>query len=111
MLEQLIKTLTSNPVYLAGAVVLALIIVIGIVKKLVKLALVVVAIFILFIAYLVYTGQEVPTSFEDIKKTVQEEVIDPGKAMLKDKAEEAKDKAAEKVKEEVDKAVDDMHEK
>ncbi|MFH1851453.1 MAG: hypothetical protein ABIA75_03835 [Candidatus Neomarinimicrobiota bacterium] len=108
MIEQLIETLTSNPVYLAGAVVLALIIVIGIVKKLLKLALLVVALFVLFIGYLVYTGQEVPTSLEGIKKTVQEEVIDPGKEMLKDKAEEAKEKAAEKVKEEVDKAVDEV---
>ncbi len=108
MLEQLIETLTSNPVYLAGAVVLALIIVIGFVKKLVKLAVFVIAIFVLFIGYLVYTGQEVPTSIDDIKKTVQEEVIDPGKEMLKEKAEDAKEKAVEKVKEEVDKAVDDV---
>ncbi len=107
MIEQLIESLTSNPVYLAGAVVLALIIVIGIVKKLVKLALFVLALFILFIAYLVWTGQEVPTSMDDIQKTIQEEVIDPGKEMLKDKADEAKDKAVEKVKEEVDKAVDE----
>ena len=108
MLGQLIETLTSNPVYLAGAVVLALIIVIGLVKKLVKLAVFVIAIFVLFIGYLVYTGQEVPTSLDDIKKSVQEGVIDPGKEMLKEKAEEAKDKAAEKIKEEVDKAVDEV---
>ncbi len=107
MIEQFIETLTSNPVYLAAAVVLALVIVIGFVKKLVKLAVLVLALLVLFIGYLAWTGKEVPTSMEDIQKTIQEEVIDPGKEMLKDKAEEAKDKAVEKVKEEVDKAVDD----
>jgi uncharacterized membrane protein len=101
MIEQLIETLTSNPIYLGVAVVLSLIIVIGFVVKLVKLALVVVAVFILFLGYLVYTGQEVPTSIEEIRKTVQEEVIDPGKEMIKVISEVEAEKAKEKVKEEV----------
>ena len=45
-MENIIEAITSNPVYLAIAVVLAVVIVYGFVKKIIKLALVTVSVFI-----------------------------------------------------------------
>ncbi|MBT5096679.1 MAG: hypothetical protein HOM22_02595, partial [Candidatus Marinimicrobia bacterium] len=50
-MDQSIEMLVSNPVYMAVAVVLALIILFGVIKKLIKLVLVVAAILILWVAY------------------------------------------------------------
>ena len=54
-MENIIEAITSNPVYLAIAVALAVVIVYGFVKKIIKLALVTVSVFILYVAYLHYT--------------------------------------------------------
>ena len=56
-MENIIELITSNPVYLAIAVVLAIVIVYGFVKKIIKLALVTGAVFILYVAYLHYSGK------------------------------------------------------
>ena len=64
-MDQSIETLVSNPVYMAVAVVLALIILFGVIKKLIKLVMVVAAILILWVAYIVCTGDDV--SVESIK--------------------------------------------
>ena len=58
-MDQPIEILASNPVYMAVAVVLAIIILLGIIKKLIKLVMVVSAILVLGVAYMVYTRQEV----------------------------------------------------
>jgi ABC-type bacteriocin/lantibiotic exporter with double-glycine peptidase domain len=76
-MEQIIETLTSNPIYLVVAVVLALIILFGVVKKIFKLALIVLALLVLFVAYMVVTGKEVTV------KSVQEELQATGKKLGK----------------------------
>ena len=52
-MENIIEAITSNPVYLAIAVVLAVVIVYGFVKKIIKLALVTVSVFILYVPHTV----------------------------------------------------------
>lgn len=106
-MESLFQTFADNPVYLAIAVVLALVILFGVIKKLVKLALVVVAIFVLYIAYLVWTGQSVPTSFDDIQDSIQE-TVEKGKSRLRDAGDELQEKSKEAVKEKADKEVDKL---
>ena len=61
-METIIDQLAGNPVYLAVAVVLALIILFGVIKKLIKLVIIGAAIFVLYIAYMVWAGKEIPKS-------------------------------------------------
>ncbi|MCH7613998.1 MAG: hypothetical protein IIB45_11650 [Candidatus Marinimicrobia bacterium] len=68
-MDSIIQSLIDNPVYLAVAVVLALVILFGVVRKLVKLALVMAAVLIMYIAYLVYSGEDV--NIDRIKEGVQ----------------------------------------
>ena len=84
-MDQSIETLVSNPVYMAVAVVLALIILFGVIKKLIKLVMVVAAILILWVAYMVWAGDDV--SVESIKEGVQ-----TGVENVKEKVFETKEK-------------------
>ena len=84
-MDQSIETLVSNPVYMAVAVVLALIILFGVIKKLIKLVMVVAAILILWVAYMVWMGDDV--SVESIKEGVQ-----TGVENVKEKVFETKEK-------------------
>ncbi|MCH7764472.1 MAG: hypothetical protein IIB95_12170 [Candidatus Marinimicrobia bacterium] len=68
-MDSIIQSLIDNPVYLAVAVVLALVILFGVVRKLVKLALVMAAVLVMYIAYLVYSGEDV--NIDRIKEGVQ----------------------------------------
>ena len=73
-METIIDQLTGNPVYLAVAVVLALIILFGVIKKLIKLVIIGAAIFVLYIAYMIWTGKEIPKSLHDVQQTIQDTV-------------------------------------
>ena len=68
-MENLIETLSNEPIYLAIAVVFSIIILLGVLKKLLKIVLVFSALFILWIAYSVWSGKEV--SLDDIKENLQ----------------------------------------
>lgn len=95
MFDGWIETLTNllqNPFFLILAVVLAVVIVFGIIKKLFKLALIILAAFVIYIAYLVWTGQDVPTSLEDVKESVHETI-----SSSKENAQETKEAAQEKI--------------
>lgn len=84
-MDQPIEMLTSNPVYMAVAVVLAIIILLGVIKKLIKLVIVVSAILILWVAYMVYTDQDV--TVDSIKRGLQS-----GVETVKDKASDIGEK-------------------
>ena len=92
-MENIIELITSNPVYLAIAVILAIVIVYGFVKKIIKLALVTGAVFILYVAYLHYSGK----STSEISKTVSKSA-----EILK----EAVSKTGEKVKDSAIKSIE-----
>jgi len=94
-MDQSIEMLVSNPVYMAVAVVLALIILFGVIKKLIKVVLVVVAILILWVAYMVWSGNDI--SVETIKEDVQ-----TGVENVKEKVFETKSKVKETVEEKTD---------
>ena len=91
-MDQSIEMLVSNPVYMAVAVVLALIILFGAIKKLIKVVLVVGAILILWVAYMVWSGNDI--SVETIKEGVQ-----TGVENVKEKVFETKSKVKETVEE------------
>ncbi len=68
-MDSIINSLTDNPVYLAVAVVLAIVILFGVLRKLVKLALVMAAVLVMYIAYLMWSGEDV--NIDRIKEGVQ----------------------------------------
>ena len=68
-MDQSIELLTSNPVYMAVAVVLALLILVGVIKKLIKFVLVVSALLVLWVAYMVWSGEDV--TVESLKEGFQ----------------------------------------
>ena len=98
-MDQSIEVLVSNPVYMAVAVVLAIVILFGVIKKLLKLVLVVSALLVLWVAYMVWSGQDV--------------TVDRLKEGIESSVETVKEKASatsEKVKESISKKVEDKTE-
>ena len=94
-METIINQLASNPVYFAVAIVFALVILFGVIKKLIKLVIFSAVVFAIWIAYLVYTDKEIPTTIQEAKESIIE-AIDRGKQ----KGEELLEK---KVGEQIDK--------
>ena len=94
-METIINQLASNPVYFAVAIVFVLVILFGVIKKLIKLVIFSAVVFAIWIAYLVYTDKEIPTTIQEAKESIIE-TIDRGKQ----KGEELLEK---KVGEQIDK--------
>ena len=94
-METIINQLASNPVYFAVAIVFALVILFGVIKKLIKLVIFSAVVFAIWIAYLVNTDKEIPTTIQEAKESIIE-TIDRGKQ----KGEELLEK---KVGEQIDK--------
>ena len=90
--------------------VLAILILFSVIKKLIKLALVTVAILALYLGYLAYTGKEVPTTPDELKVTIQEKV-EKGKEVIDQKVKEMnrslKKKTSELMEEKVEKLFED----
>ncbi len=104
-MESLIVNLTSNPLLLGLAVILAIVVLFGVIKKLFKLALVIIAVLILYLAFLTWTGKEVPTDVEGIKESVKVEVIKPAFEKTKKIGETIEEKAKEKAVEELKESI------
>ena len=90
--------------------VLAILILFSVIKKLIKLALVTVAILALYLGYLAYTGKEVPTTPDELKVTIQEKVKE-GKEVIDQKVKEMnrslKKKTSKLMEEKVEKLFED----
>ena len=71
-INNIITALNSDPVYLVIAIILSALILYSLVKKLVKLMIYLVAIFIIYLGYLYFTGQELPKDFNEIKEKIEE---------------------------------------
>ena len=92
MLENLFKDISSNPAYVAVAIALAAMIAYSVIKRLYKLVVLAVVLFVIYCAYLTLTDQPLPEI--DIDKIQEElgEVTDQAKE-LKEKASDTLDKA------------------
>jgi flagellar biosynthesis component FlhA len=95
--------LLQNPFFLILAVIIAVLIVFGVIKKLFKLAMIILAAFVIYIAYLMWTGQDFPTSFDGIKDSVKETI-----SRTKNNVEETKDATKKKAGEVVEEGIKDM---
>ncbi len=94
-MENIIETMTVNPVYLAIAVILALVVVYGFIKKIIKLVLVAASVFVLYVAYLHYTGKDTGEITKSVTKTAEKY-----KDAVTKTAEKIKKSAVEKLEEE-----------
>ncbi len=99
-MENTIDTIFSNPVYLAIAGVLAIILAFAIIKKIIKLVFTIGVLLVLYVVYLNYTGQEVPQNIDEFKKSVSESV-----EKVKDVASESLEEVKESTKKIVEKKV------
>ena len=87
MLENLFNDILSNPAYLAVAIALAAMIAYSVIKRLYKLVVLAVVLFVIYCAYLTLTDQPLPEI--DIDK-IQEELGE-----VTDQAKELKEKASD----------------
>ena len=94
-MEQIIEYFSTNPVHLAAALVLAFIILFSFVKKLLKLGLVIIAVFIVYIAFLVYTGREFDPDQISAARQKAAEIINEGKESLEETIEKKKNQAVD----------------
>ena len=77
-INNIITALYSDPIYLVIAIILSALILYSLIKKLVKLMLYVLAIFIIYLGYLYFTGQELPNNVNEIIDPVKETLEDVG---------------------------------
>ncbi len=82
-MEQIITFLTANKIVLAAAVIISILIILSVVKKLVKVALVLLAIAVLYTAYLVYSGQKVPKTKEEVIEHSEKKLLELQKGGVK----------------------------
>ncbi len=99
--------LLQNPFFLILAVIIAVFIVFGVIKKLFKLAIIVLAAVVIYIAYLLWTGQDIPKSVDGIKDSVKE-TISRSKDNVDETKEDIKDAAKKKAGEVVEEGIKDM---
>lgn len=67
-MEDLITNITSNPVYLLIAVIIIIAVTISIVKKLLKAVVMAIAVLIIYLGYMSFTGEKVPTTKDEFFK-------------------------------------------
>tara|TARA_B100001971_G_scaffold189064_1_gene190858 strand:+ start:176 stop:478 length:303 start_codon:yes stop_codon:yes gene_type:complete len=94
-MEQIIEYFSANSLHLAVALVLAFIILFSFVKKLLKLGLVIVAVFIIYIAFLVYTGREFDSEQINAVGKKAAKMINEGKESLEKTIEKKKNQAVD----------------
>ena len=106
-MEAFIDTLFSNPVYMAIAVVLAILLVYSIIKKIIKWIFLFGILLIIYAIYLNYTGQEVPKNMHELKESVSESV-DKVKESATESINEAKESTRKIVEDKVDEKIDEI---
>ncbi len=107
IMENTIDTIFSNPVYIAIAGVLAILLVYAIIKKIIKLVFTIGVLLVLYVAYLNYTDQEVPQNLEELKESVSGSV-EKAKNAASESLEDVKESTENIVREKVEKKVNEV---
>jgi len=107
MIENLINELSQNPMFLAVAIVLVLLVVYSMVKRLMKLTIVIVILMAGYIGYLVWSEQEVPSTIEEMMEHVGGK-MDAVTTKAGEVVEGVKEKVSETVKEVMEEKVDSL---
>jgi len=82
-INNIMAALYSDPIYLVIAVILSALILYSLIKKLVKFVLYLLAIFIIYLGYLYFTGQDMPTDINDILDKGKETIENVGETIDK----------------------------
>ena len=97
-INNIVTALYSDPIYLIIAVILSALLLYSLIKKLVKFMLYVLAILVLYLAYLYYSGKEIPKDVNEIinqgKETIErvgEKVIDNIDKIIKESKSKEKE--------------------
>ena len=106
-MESLIDIVFSNPVYLAIAVILTILLAYALIKKVIKLIFTTGVILVIYVIYLNYTGQEVPKNMDDLKESVSEKV-EMVKEATAESINEAKQSTRKVVEKKVEEKIDDL---
>ena len=106
-MESLIDIVFSNPVYLAIAVILTILLAYALIKKVIKLIFTTGVILVIYVIYLNYTGQEVPKNIDDLKESVSEKV-EMVKEATAESINEAKESTRKVVEKKVEEKIDDL---
>ena len=93
----LYNIIINDPVYITIAVILAIAVVFSLVKKLFKFAAILIAICVLYIGYLYYTGEEIPKTADDLIENVSEKT-EGAVDGLREKSEDLKKKVKKVIK-------------
>ena len=78
----LYNVIINDPVYIMIAVILAISVAFSVVKKLFKLVVILIAICVLYIGYLYYTGEEIPKTSDDLIENVSNKAADAVEDLL-----------------------------
>ena len=103
----LIDIVFSNPVYLAIAVILTILLAYALIKKVIKLIFTIGVALVVYVIYLSYTGQEVPKNMDDLKESVSEKV-EMVKEATAESINEAKESTRKVVEKKVEEKIDDL---
>tara|TARA_B100001750_G_scaffold238829_1_gene245960 strand:+ start:770 stop:1078 length:309 start_codon:yes stop_codon:yes gene_type:complete len=91
LINDIVATLYADPIYLVIAVILSGLLIFSFLKKLIKVAIYVLALVILYIGYLYFTGE----SIEEAKESIEE-------------AKEGVEQVITKVKDGIENSIDDI---
>tara|TARA_B100000029_G_C16842798_1_gene692428 strand:+ start:16 stop:339 length:324 start_codon:yes stop_codon:yes gene_type:complete len=75
-METTINMILNNPVYMAIAVIILILLIYALIKKIIKLILGFGILLIMYAFYLNYTGKEVPKDIDSLKESVADGVND-----------------------------------
>ena len=106
-MESLIDIVFSNPVYLAIAVILTILLAYALIKKVIKLIFTIGAALVVYVMYLNYSGQQVPKNMDDLKESVSEKV-EMVKEATAESINEAKESTRKVVEKKVEEKIDDL---
>jgi len=88
ILNSIIDTLYNDPVYLVIAIILGCLLAYSLIKKLLKLMLYVFGLIVIYLAFLYFSGNELPKNFDDfwdgikdlkddVEENIQKNIITP----------------------------------
>jgi len=109
-MDNLIDMVFSNPVYMAIAVILGILLIYALIKKVIKWILTIGLLLVIYVVYLNYTGQDVPKNMDELKESVSgkvEKVKEATSESILEAKESTRKIVEEKVEERLDKLLGD----
>ena len=94
-MDNFFELLSNNPTYLIIAVVFSVIILFSVAKKLLKITLVAISIFILWTAYAIWSGQELT------QEELKDRIIETSEKLKENTVKKVQEKTQEQIKKQI----------